>query len=123
MASKKFFEQYNSNILWFSIIKILNTCENIFSIEQIDEIRTNSFDDLALIISNLKPLFCHIMGIFFYLIECIYVKNNGKTMYVMSKTWALTLFKVYICLCLCTCICICVYVHIELYIRVLFGMY
>jgi hypothetical protein len=95
MASKKFFEQYSSNTLWFSIIKIMSTCEDIFSVDQIDEIRNNSFDDMALIVSNLKPLFQHIIGIFFYLIERIHATNSNNTMYVMSKTLALTLCKVW----------------------------
>lgn len=100
MASKKFFEQYSSNTLWFSVIKIMSTCEDVFSIDHIEEIRNNSFDDLALIVSNLKPLFQHIIGIFFYLIERIHATNSNNTMYIMSKTLALTLFKVqtvYVC--------------------------
>jgi hypothetical protein len=62
ISSKKFLESNNANVLWFSLIKILNSCENIFTMEQYENLRNCTDDELALISSNLTLLQQHLLG-------------------------------------------------------------
>ena len=60
--SKKIFEQSNANVLWFSLIKILDLCKSIFSPDQFENLKNCSEDELALISSNLTLLQQHFLG-------------------------------------------------------------
>ena len=62
LASKKFLESNSCNVLWFSLIKILDTSEIIFTPEQYENIKTSSEDDMALISSNLTLFQQHLLG-------------------------------------------------------------
>jgi hypothetical protein len=62
LASKKFLESNSCNVLWFSLIKILDTSEIIFTPEQYENIKTRSEDDMALISSNLTLFQQHLLG-------------------------------------------------------------
>lgn len=62
LASKKFLESNNCNVLWFSLIKILDSSEMIFTREQYENIKTISEDDMALISSNLTLFQQHLLG-------------------------------------------------------------
>lgn len=62
LASKKFLESSNCNVLWFSLIKILDMSELIFTPEQYENMKTSSEDEIALISSNLTFFQQHLLG-------------------------------------------------------------
>ena len=62
LASKKFLESSSCNVLWFSLIKILDMSELIFTPEQYENMKTSSEDEIALISSNLTLFQQHLLG-------------------------------------------------------------
>ena len=79
MASRRYLEGTSSVVLWYALLRVMDTCQAVFSLEQCGELRDASVeDDLSLVVSGLTVYQQHFLGMVFTAIETIATNNNSS---------------------------------------------
>ena len=72
MASRRYLEGTSSVVLWYALLRVMDTCQAVFSPEQCVDLRDASVeDDLSLVVSGLSLYQQHLVGMVFTAIETI----------------------------------------------------
>ena len=80
MASRRYLEGTSSVVLWYALLRVMDTCQSVFSVEQCGELRDASVeDDLSLVVSSLSLYQQHFLGMVFTAIETITTTNNNSS--------------------------------------------
>jgi len=79
MASRRYLEGTSSVVLWYALLRVIDTCQAVFSLEQCGELRDGSDDDLSLVVSGLTVYQQHFLGMVFTAIETITTTNNSSS--------------------------------------------
>ena len=80
MASRRYLEGTSTVVLWYALLRVVDTCQAVFSHEQCGELRDASVeDDLSLIVSGLSSYQQHFLGMVFTAIETITTATNNSS--------------------------------------------